>query len=100
MDNTFISVMEYIFIPLIYMCYIFIPDLKYTIILGIFSFIYVIIGHTLKNKALLLLGYITIISLAIIKTFAFWSSLPWWFYLLLTGIGCVLLAAYIESKKK
>lgn len=100
MDNTFISVMEYIFIPLIYMCYIFIPDLKYTIILGIFSFIYVLIGHTLKNKALLLLGYITIIALAIIETFAFWSSLPWWFYLLLTGIGCVLLAAYIESKKK
>lgn len=100
MNNTFISVMEYIFIPLIYICYIFIPDLKYTIILGIFSFIYVIIGHTLKNKALLLLGYITIISLAIIKTFAFWSSLPWWFYLLLTGICCVLLAAYIESKKK
>lgn len=99
-ENAFVNIMEYIFIPIIYLSYIFMPDLKYTIILGIFSFIYVIIGHILKNKALLILGYITIIALAIIKTFAFWSSLPWWFYLLLTGIGCVLVAAYIESKKK
>ena len=54
----------------------------------------------LKHKSFNYVGYISLILIIIVQTIDLWSKLPWWIYLLVSGIILVVVAAIKESKKK
>lgn len=70
------------------------------IILGTLSFISIIYGFTSKQKSYFFTGLIILLLNVLIQTRPYWGNMPWWVYLLLTGILLIGFASYNEFKKQ
>ncbi|KZE66124.1 hypothetical protein AWM68_07040 [Fictibacillus phosphorivorans] len=70
------------------------------IILGTLSFISIIYGFTSKQKSYFFTGLIILLLNVLIQTRPYWDNMPWWVYLLLTGILLIGFASYNEFKKQ
>lgn len=99
-DNALSSTFEMVISSFMYISFIFNVHLEVGLTLGLISIIFIVIGTTLKHKSYSYVGYISLVLTAIIQTSRLWSSIPWWVYLLLTGIILISVAAIKESKKK
>jgi hypothetical protein len=69
------------------------------LIFGVLSLIAIIVGTQYKIKAYFLTGTAGLFLNVAIQTKGFWSSIPWWGYLLLAGIMLIVLASINEMKK-
>lgn len=99
-DDTASLAIEIITLSLMFLLFIFDVNVYVGITLGIISLILIIIGLIFKYKSYSYVGYVSLVLTIIIQTISLWGSIPWWVYLLLTGIILVVVAAIIESKKK
>lgn len=70
------------------------------IILGTLSFISIIYGFISKQKSYFFTGLIVLLLNVLIQTRPYWGKMPWWVYLLLTGILLIGFASYNEFKKQ
>ena len=91
---------EGVILSLMFVMFIFNINLQVGLTLGIISVLSIIIGLVFKYKSYNITGYVTLVLTVIIQTFELWGKMPWWVYLLITGIILVVLAALRESKKK
>lgn len=94
------NIIEGVMLSLMFVMFIFNINLQVGLTLGIMSVLSIIIGLVFKYKSYNITGYVTLILTVIIQTFELWGKMPWWVYLLITGIILVVLAALRESKKK
>lgn len=94
------NIIEGVILSLMFVMFIFNINLQVGLTLGIISVLIIIIGLVFKYKSYNITGYVTLILTVIIQTFELWGKMPWWVYLLITGIILVVLAALRESKKK
>ena len=94
------NIIEGVMLSLMFVMFIFNINLQVGLTLGIISVLSIIIGLVFKYKSYNITGYVTLILTVIIQTFELWGKIPWWVYLLITGIILVVLAALRESKKK
>lgn len=94
------NIIEGVILSLMFVMFIFNINLQVGLTLGIISVLSIIIGLVFKYKSYNITGYVTLILTVIIQTFELWGKMPWWVYLLITGIILVVLAALRESKKK
>ena len=94
------NIIEGVMLSLMFVMFIFNINLQVGLTLGIISVLSIIIGLVFKYKSYNITGYVTLILTVIIQTFELWGKMPWWVYLLITGIILVVLAALRESKKK
>ncbi len=91
------SLMTYIIPAFIYFIAIFnIFELDEILNYSIMLLILVIVGAKLRNKSMFLVPSVFLIVFAIKGTFDFWTSLPWWIYLLICG--SILL--YVAMKRE
>lgn len=100
LDNTISTIIESVILPIMFIIFIFNISLQVGLTLGIISVLSIIIGLAFKYKSYSVTGYVTLVLTVIIQTFELWGKMPWWVYLLITGIILVVLAALRESKKK
>lgn len=100
MDVTLSNVIESIVLSLMFFGFIFTRDIYTGITLGVISLILILLGLIFKYKSFSYVGYITLAITVFIQTIHLWGSIPWWVYLLVTGIVLVAFAAIKESKKK
>lgn len=100
LDNTISTIIESVILPIMFIIFIFNISLQVGLTLGIISVLSIIIGLVFKYKSYSVTGYVTLVLTVIIQTFELWGKMPWWVYLLITGIILVVLAALRESKKK
>lgn len=100
LDNTISTIIESVILPIMFIIFIFNISLQVGLTLGIISVLSIIIGLVFKYKSYNITGYVTLVLTVIIQTFELWGKMPWWVYLLITGIILVVLAALRESKKK
>lgn len=100
LDNTISTIIESVILPIMFIIFIFNINLQVGLTLGIISVLSIIIGLVFKYKSYSVTGYVTLVLTVIIQTFELWGKMPWWVYLLITGIILVVLAALRESKKK
>lgn len=100
LDNTISTIIESVILPIMFIIFIFNISLQVGLTLGIISVLSIIIGLVFKYKSYSVTGYAALILTVIIQTINLWSKMPWWVYLLITGIILVVLAALRESKKK
>ncbi|MDM5316244.1 hypothetical protein QUF49_09585 [Fictibacillus sp. b24] len=70
------------------------------IILGTLSFISIIYGFISKQKSYFFTGLIILLLNVLIQTRPYWGNMPWWVYLLLTGILLIGFASFNEYKKQ
>jgi hypothetical protein len=70
------------------------------IILGTLSFISIIYGFVSRQKSYFFTGMIVLLLNVLIQTRPYWGSMPWWVYLLLTGILLIGFASFNEFKKQ
>lgn len=94
------NIIEGVILSLMFVMFIFNINLQVGLTLGIISVLSIIIGLVFKYKSYSVTGYAALILTVIIQTFELWGKMPWWVYLLITGIILVVLAALRESKKK
>lgn len=94
------NIIEGVILSLMFVMFIFNINLQVGLTLGIISVLSIIIGLAFKYKSYNITGYVTLVLTVIIQTFELWGKMPWWVYLLITGIILVVLAALRESKKK
>lgn len=94
------NIIEGVILSLMFVMFIFNINLQVGLTLGIISVLSIIIGLVFKYKSYNITGYVTLVLTVIIQTFELWGKMPWWVYLLITGIILVALAALRESKKK
>lgn len=94
------NIIEGVILSLMFVMFIFNINLQVGLTLGIISVLSIIIGLVFKYKSYNITGYVTLVLTVIIQTFELWGKMPWWVYLLITGIILVVLAALRESKKK
>ena len=94
------NIIEGVILSLMFVMFIFNINLQVGLTLGIISVLSIIIGLVFKYKSYNITGYVTLVLTVIIQTFELWGKMPWWVYLLITGIIFVVLAALRESKKK
>ncbi len=94
------NIIEGVILSLMFVMFIFNINLQVGLTLGIISVLSIIIGLAFKYKSYSVTGYVTLVLTVIIQTFELWGKMPWWVYLLITGIILVVLAALRESKKK
>lgn len=94
------NIIEGVILSLMFVMFIFNINLQVGLTLGIISVLSIIIGLVFKYKSYSVTGYVTLVLTVIIQTFELWGKMPWWVYLLITGIILVVLAALRESKKK
>lgn len=94
------NIIEGVILSLMFVMFIFNINLQVGLTLGIISVLSIIIGLVFKYKSYNITGYVTLVLTVIIQTFELWGKMPWWAYLLITGIILVVLAALRESKKK
>lgn len=99
-DNAASVAIESVTLSLMFLLFIFKVNVYVGITLGVISLISIVIGLIFKYKSYNYVGYVTLILTIIIQTINLWESIPWWVYLLVTGIIFVVVAAIIESKKK
>lgn len=100
LEDKACDILEIIIISLTYLVFIFDINIYVAITLGIISILFIVLGTILKHKSFSYVGYISLILIIIIQTIHLWSKLPWWIYLLVSGIILVVVAAIKESKKK
>ena len=100
LNNTISTIIESVILPIMFIIFIFNISLQVGLTLGIISVLSIIIGLAFKYKSYSVTGYVTLVLTVIIQTFELWGKMPWWVYLLITGIILVVLAALRESKKK
>ena len=100
LDNTISTIIESVILPIMFIIFIFNISLQVGLTLGIISVLSIIIGLVFKYKSYSVTGYVTLVLTVIIQTINLWGKMPWWVYLLITGIILVVLAALRESKKK
>lgn len=100
LDNTISTIIESVILPIMFIIFIFNISLSVGLTLGIISVLAIVIGLVFKYKSYSITGYVALILTVIIQTINLWSKMPWWVYLLITGIILVVLAALRESKKK
>ena len=100
LDNTISTIIESVILPIMFIIFIFNISLSVGLTLGIISVLVIVIGLVFKYKSYSITGYVALILTVIIQTINLWSKMPWWVYLLITGIILVVLAALRESKKK
>ena len=100
LEDKACDILEIIIISLTYLVFIFDINIYVAITLGIISILFIVLGTMLKHKSFNYVGYISLILIIIIQTIDLWSKLPWWIYLLVSGIILVVVAAIKESKKK
>lgn len=94
------NIIEGVILSHMFVMFIFNINLQVGLTLGIISVLSIIIGLVFKYKSYNITGYVTLVLTVIIQTFELWGKMPWWVYLLITGIILVVLAALRESKKK
>lgn len=94
------NIIEGVILSLMFVMFIFNINLQVGLTLGIISVLSIIIGLVFKYKSYSVTGYVTLVLTVIIQTFELWGKMPWWVYLLITGIILIVLAALRESKKK
>ena len=94
------NIIEGVILSLMFVMFIFNINLQVGLTLGIISVLSIIIGLVFKYKSYNITGYVTLILTVIIQTFELWGKMPWWVYLLITGIILIILAALREGKKK
>lgn len=94
------NIIEGVILSLMFVMFIFNINLQVGLTLGIISVLSIIIGLVFKYKSYNITGYVTLVLTVIIQTFELWGKMPWWVYLLITGIILVVLADLRESKKK
>lgn len=94
------NIIEGVILSLMFVMFIFNINLQVGLTLGIISVLSIIIGLVFKYKSYNITGYVTLVLTVIIQTFELWGKMPWWVYLLITGIILIVLAALRESKKK
>lgn len=94
------NIIEGVILSLMFVMFIFNINLQVGLTLGIISVLSIIIGLVFKYKSYNITGYVTLVLTVIIQTFELWGKMPWWVYLLITGIILVVLSALRESKKK
>lgn len=94
------NIIEGVILSLMFVMFIFNINLQVGLTLGIISVLSIIIGLVFKYKSYNITGYVTLVLTVIIQTFELWGKMPWWVYLLITGIILVVLAALRESKKE
>jgi hypothetical protein len=70
------------------------------IILGTLSFISIIYGFISRQKSYFFTGMIVLLLNVLIQTRPYWGNMPWWVYLLLTGILLIGFASFNEFKKQ
>lgn len=70
------------------------------IILGSLSFASIIYGFISKQKSYFFTGLIVLLLNVLVQTRPYWGNMPWWVYLLLTGILLIGFASYNEFKKQ
>ncbi|MQR96276.1 hypothetical protein [Fictibacillus phosphorivorans] len=70
------------------------------IILGSLSFASIIYGFISKQKSYFFTGLIVLLLNVLVQTRPYWGNMPWWVYLLLTGIFLIGFASYNEFKKQ
>ncbi len=70
------------------------------IILGTLSFISIIYGFISKQKSYFFTGLIVLLLNVLIQTRPYWGNMPWWVYLLVTGILLIGFASFNEYKKQ
>lgn len=91
---------ESVTLSLMFLLFIFNVNVYVGVTLGVISVILIILGILLKYKSFSYVGYVSLILTIVIQTINLWGSIPWWVYLLVSGIALVIVAAVIESKKK
>lgn len=99
-DNVATSAIESVTLSLMFLLFIFNVNVYVGVTLGTISLILIILGLIFKYKSYNYVGYVALLLTIIIQTVSLWKSIPWWLYLLMTGIIFVVIAAIIESKKK
>lgn len=62
---------------------------------GIFTYVFI-----RRNRLWFILGIVSMISIAVYMSVAFWSSLVWLIYLLIAGIILVVMASVNEWGKR
>jgi hypothetical protein len=70
------------------------------IILGTISFVSIIYGFISRQKSYFFTGMIVLLLNVFIQTRPYWGNMPWWVYLLLTGILLIGFASFNEYKKQ
>lgn len=70
------------------------------IILGTLSFASIIYGFISKQKSYFFTGLIVLLLNVLVQTRPYWGNMPWWVYLLLTGILLIGFASFNEFKKQ
>jgi hypothetical protein len=70
------------------------------IILGTLSFVSIIYGFISRQKSYFFTGMIVLLLNVFIQTRPYWGNMPWWVYLLLTGILLIGFASFNEYKKQ
>lgn len=70
------------------------------IILGTLSFVSIIYGFISRQKSYFFTGMIVLLLNVLIQTRPYWGTMPWWVYLLLTGILLIGFASFNEFKKQ
>ena len=59
----------------------------------------IFVGFKAQKKMYFIGGVLSVIAAILINTRAFWSNIPWWIYLLASGIILVIFASKHEIKK-
>ncbi|RZT22682.1 hypothetical protein [Fictibacillus sp. BK138] len=70
------------------------------IILGTLSFVSIIYGFISRQKSYFFIGMVVLLLNVLIQTRPYWGNMPWWVYLLLTGILLIGFASFNEFKKQ
>ncbi|WP_053956872.1 hypothetical protein [Inediibacterium massiliense] len=74
-------------------------DTKDALIFGVLSLISVIGGMQFRKKSYFFVGIGSLIINVIIKNQKLWANIPWWGYLLITGIVLITTASIHEMQK-
>ncbi|NLT12297.1 MAG: hypothetical protein GXY06_07805 [Clostridiaceae bacterium] len=75
-------------------------DIVDALIIGIASFVILIVSFAFKRKQWFILATVTLLVLVLYMTRAFWAMIEWWIYLLLVGLILIGLAAANEISKQ
>jgi len=75
-------------------------DLVDALIIGLLSFVLLVVSFLLKMKKWFILSTLTLLILTIYMTRNFWASIAWWGYLLAVGLILIGLAAANEISKQ
>ena len=94
-----IETLEYIFMGIVYLSYMFSADgLAEAFGILIVTLIFMKYSYDKKYGAQFIVNTIAIIIGGLYLTKEFWTSLPWWIYLL--GVGSTLIVVAVQKKKK